>query len=189
MCVHAWVLAFRLMFNGIFATGYSLAHITTILACDAVPDGHVDFSQGSRGGTAARWLPSDICSRLCVCVFADLMWNFWYLPSVCPAVGKGTVCRVLSVYDVLGVCASVCAHARACIHRLCVRMHACMHVCVFMHIICLCFSLLDDILFEMFMRSQYWFSSVSCLTTFCCAGCCYCGNMREFLAALTFMFS
>ena len=75
------------------------------------------------------------------------------------------------------MCVCVSAHARACIHKLCVCMHACMHVCVFMHILCLCFSLLDDILFEMFMRSQYWFGSVSCLTTFCCAGCCYYGNM------------
>ena len=116
MCVHAWVVAFRLMFSGIFAIGYSLAHITTVLVCDAVPDGHVDFSQGSRGGAAARWLPSDICSHLCVCVFADLMWNFWYLPSICPAVGKGTVCRVLSVYDMLGVCVCVCVCACACMH-------------------------------------------------------------------------
>ena len=131
MCVHAWVVAFHLMFNGIFAIGYSLAHITTVLVCDAVPDGHVDFSQGSRGGAAARWLPSDICSHLCVCVFADLMWSFWYLPSICPAVGKGTVCRVLSVYDMLGVCVCVCLRMRvhAYINCVCAYMPACMCVC------------------------------------------------------------
>ena len=110
------------MFIAIFAIGYSLAHIPTILVCHTIPDGYVDFSQGSRGGAAARWLPSDVCSRLCVCVFADHVWNFRHLPSICPAVGKGTVCRVLSVYDMLGVCVRVCVGV-----CVCVCVCACMH--------------------------------------------------------------